>query len=56
MVYMAARPVRGTKTIVGDESELAEVKWADLAEALGLMPDMYGPVRDYLERELGGTA
>lgn len=52
LVYMAARPVRGTKVIVGDESELAEVKWVSLEEALQLLPDMFGPVRDYLEREV----
>lgn len=49
MIYMAATPVRGsTRIITGDEAELAEVRWASLAEALELMPDMFGPVRDYL--------
>jgi len=52
LVYMAARPVRSTKVIVGDESELAEVKWVSLDEALQLLPDMFGPVREYLEREV----
>jgi 8-oxo-dGTP pyrophosphatase MutT (NUDIX family) len=52
MVYMAAKPVRGTKVIVGDEAELAEVKWATLAEAHERMPDMYQPVADYLAAEL----
>ena len=51
MIYLAATPVRGTKVIVGDEAELAEVRWASPAEALELMPDMFGPVRDYLARQ-----
>jgi 8-oxo-dGTP pyrophosphatase MutT (NUDIX family) len=53
MIYLAARPVRGaTKVIVGDEAELAEVRWLTLAEADELLPGMYGPVRDHLAREL----
>lgn len=52
IIYMAARPVRGTKVFVGDESELAEVRWVNLAEADELMPDMFAPVRSYLERAL----
>ena len=52
MIYLAAKPVRGTKVIVGDEEELAEVKWASLAEALERMPDMFGAVREYLAAEL----
>jgi 8-oxo-dGTP diphosphatase len=53
MVYMSGRPVRGTKFIVGDEAELAEVRWVDLTEADELLPDMFGPVREYLASELG---
>lgn len=54
MIYMAARPPRGkTDVLVGDESELAEVRWVPLAEALELMPTLYEPVRAYLERTLG---
>jgi 8-oxo-dGTP diphosphatase len=53
MIYMAARPVRGTKVIVGDEAELAEVRWASLSEALELLPDMFPAVRDFLTHELG---
>ena len=52
LIYMAAKPVRGTKYIVGDERELADVTWASLDEALSLMPDMFGPVREYLAAEL----
>lgn len=53
MIYLAARPVRDTKIIVGDETELAEVRWVGLAEADELLPGMFGPVREHLARELG---
>lgn len=55
MIYMAARPVRGTKVIVGDEKELAEVRWVSLAEADELMAayGMFEPVRDYLASTIG---
>lgn len=57
MIYMAARPVRGTEIVVGDEEELAEVRWVSLAECDQLMAEygMFEPVHDYLERELGGA-
>jgi hypothetical protein len=48
MIYIAAEPVRGTKVFVGDEMELAEVRWVSLSEAEDLMPGMFAPVRDYL--------
>jgi hypothetical protein len=38
---------------VGDEAELAEVRWAGRAEAEELLPGMYEPVRDYLARAFG---
>lgn len=50
MIYVAARPARGTKVIVGDEAELAEVRWASLSEADELLPGMFGPVRAHLAR------
>jgi 8-oxo-dGTP diphosphatase len=53
MVYMAAEPTHGTSVHVGDEAELAEVRWVSLAEADELLPGMYEPVREYLARELG---
>jgi 8-oxo-dGTP pyrophosphatase MutT (NUDIX family)/transcriptional regulator with XRE-family HTH domain len=57
MVYVAARPARRSlKVIVGDTDELAEVRWVSLAEADELLPGMFGPVRDYLERTLAGGA
>jgi 8-oxo-dGTP diphosphatase len=56
MVYIAATPTHGTDVFVGDEDELAEVRWVGLAEADELLPNMFEPVREHLERELGGTA
>ena len=53
MVYVAAEPINGaTGVIVGDEEELAEVRWASLAEADELLPGMFGPVRDHLAATL----
>jgi 8-oxo-dGTP pyrophosphatase MutT (NUDIX family)/transcriptional regulator with XRE-family HTH domain len=52
MIYMAARPTHGTDIFVGDEAELAEVRWVGQAEAVELLPGMYEPVREYLSREL----
>jgi 8-oxo-dGTP diphosphatase len=52
MIYMAAVPVRGTEVFVGDEAELAEVRWVDTTEADELLPGMFGPVREYLAGEL----
>jgi 8-oxo-dGTP diphosphatase len=54
MYYMAATPVHGTEVFVGDEAELAEVRWVSLTEVGELLPGMFEPVREYLERELGG--
>jgi 8-oxo-dGTP pyrophosphatase MutT (NUDIX family) len=53
MIYIAARPTHGTEIFVGDEEELAEVRWLSLAEADDLLPGMFGPVREHLGRELG---
>jgi NADH pyrophosphatase NudC (nudix superfamily) len=55
MIYMAARPTHGTGTIVGDEEELAEVRWVTLAEADDLMASygMFDAVHEYLTREIG---
>jgi NADH pyrophosphatase NudC (nudix superfamily) len=55
MVYVAAAPVGSTLNVfVGDEDELAEVRWASLAEADVLLPGMFEPVREHLEKNLGG--
>jgi len=51
MVYVAALPARGTDIRVGDAQELAEVRWATVAEADELMAGLiYEPVRAYLRR------
>jgi 8-oxo-dGTP diphosphatase len=56
MIYVAATPTEGTDVFVGDEAELAEVRWASLAEADELMPGaVFGPVHAYLARELGSV-
>lgn len=34
---------------LGDPDDLAEVRWASIDETRALMPDMYGPVRQYLD-------
>jgi len=53
IVYMAARPVRGTEVFVGDEEELAEVRWVTPAEADKLMDGaIYEPVREHLRQAL----
>jgi 8-oxo-dGTP diphosphatase len=53
MVYLAARPTYGTKALVGDEQELAEVRWVDRAQADELMGGtIFELVRGYLEKSL----
>jgi 8-oxo-dGTP pyrophosphatase MutT (NUDIX family) len=56
MIYMAGHPAHGTDIFVGDEAELAEVRWVSLAEADALLPGMYSPVRDYLTHTIGRQA
>jgi 8-oxo-dGTP diphosphatase len=34
---------------IGDPDDLSEVRWATIDETRDLMPDMYGPVRQYLD-------
>jgi 8-oxo-dGTP pyrophosphatase MutT (NUDIX family) len=57
MIYIAAKPVRpdDLTVFVGDERELAEVRWVSLAEADELMASygMFEPVREHLAREIG---
>jgi 8-oxo-dGTP diphosphatase len=53
MVYVAAAPVGDSLSVfVGDEEELGEVRWATLAEAGELLPGMFEPVREHLEKAL----
>jgi 8-oxo-dGTP diphosphatase len=55
MIYLAAAPTHGTDVFVGDEEELAEVRWVSLAELDELMGagNIFAPVREHLARELG---
>jgi 8-oxo-dGTP pyrophosphatase MutT (NUDIX family)/transcriptional regulator with XRE-family HTH domain len=53
MIYLTAKPTHGTDIFVGDEDELAEVRWVGLAEADELLSGMFEPVREHLARELG---
>jgi 8-oxo-dGTP diphosphatase len=55
MIYMAAAPTHGTDVFVGDEEELAEVRWVSLAELDDLMGagNVFEPVHEHLVRELG---
>lgn len=50
MIYLACTPTHGTDVIVGDEEELAEVRWLSLAEVDTLMPGVFEPVREHLGR------
>ncbi len=50
---MAAWPTHGTDARVGDQEELAEVRWVDLVQADELMGGaIFEPVRTYLEQAL----
>jgi 8-oxo-dGTP pyrophosphatase MutT (NUDIX family) len=54
LIYVATRPVHSTEAIVGDEQDLAEVRWVDLAQADELMGGtIFEPVRSYLKNVLG---
>ena len=48
MVYAHVTVEPGTPQL-GDPEDLAEVKWVSIDETRELMPDMYGPVRQYLD-------
>ena len=54
MVYLACKPVGKLDVFVGDEEELAEVRWVPLDEAQELLPGLFEPVLDHLKRELAG--
>jgi len=57
MVYMAARPTHGTDAFLGDDQELAEVRWVSLAEADELMSGtIFEPVRNHLKKALNDEA
>lgn len=48
MIYLACYPDRGTDVFVGDEAELAEVRWVGYDEAHQLLPGMFEPVDAHL--------
>ena len=48
MVYGHAEVADGEPQL-GDPEDLAEVRWVSIDETRELMPDMYGPVRQYLD-------
>jgi 8-oxo-dGTP diphosphatase len=48
MVYVHATTESGEPQL-GDPEDLSEVRWATIDETRDLMPDMYGPVRQYLD-------
>lgn len=52
MIYLACAPVASTHVFVGDEDELAEVRWLSLAEVDELMAGVFEPVREHLGRML----
>jgi len=53
MIYLACTPVGKLDVFVGDEDELAEVKWASLTEVEEAMNGMiFDPVHAHLIREL----
>lgn len=52
MIYLACYPTGKLDVFVGDEDELAEVKWAGLEEAQELLPGLFDPVLEHLQREL----
>jgi ADP-ribose pyrophosphatase YjhB (NUDIX family)/transcriptional regulator with XRE-family HTH domain len=52
MIYVQAVPSAGTDVQVGDRRELSAVEWVDLATVLDRMPDLYSPIREFLERQL----
>ena len=53
MVYVAACPTHGTKALVCDEQDLAEVRWVDLAQADELMGGtIFEPVYSFLKETL----
>jgi 8-oxo-dGTP pyrophosphatase MutT (NUDIX family) len=53
MIYLACAPAGSTDIFVGDEDELAEVRWISLAEVDELLPGVFEPVREYLTEQLG---
>lgn len=53
MIYLPCKPAGKLDVFVGDEEELAEVRWVGLAEAEELLPGLFEPVLEHLRTELG---
>lgn len=53
MIYLACYPLGKTDVFVGDEDELAEVRWVSLGDAEELLPGLFEPVHLHLTHELG---
>lgn len=52
---MAAVPVHGTVVSAAAADELAEVRWVSSRAAEELLPGMFGPFREHLDRLAAGT-
>jgi 8-oxo-dGTP pyrophosphatase MutT (NUDIX family) len=54
MIYLACSPTQGTDVFVGDEDELAEVRWITLAQVDELMgkANVFPPVYEHLAKTL----
>jgi len=53
MIYLACTPAgSSTDVFVGDEDELAEVRWIGLGDLDELLPGVFDPVREYLVEQL----
>ena len=50
MVYVHATATGGEVTAAGDPEDIELSRWASIDETRELMPDMYGPVRQYLDQ------
>lgn len=52
MIYLPCTPTSKLDVFVGDEDELAEVRWIGLDEAEELLPGMFEPVLEHLRQQL----
>ena len=50
MVYVHAAVAPGDVSAAGDPDDIELSRWASFDETRDLMPDMYGPVRQYLDQ------
>jgi len=54
VVYVSAVPVAGSIRLA-DPVALTGVRWVPVRDVAGLLPDLYGPVKDFLCNELYST-